>query len=67
MSAMDDFAQAYIRAIENREQLPARQAAEGAWYPGHPLKTVDAIEAEIIRRRAKDAQLIAQHEPRKAA
>ena len=60
MSAIDDFAQAYIRAIQDREQMTARQAAEAAWYPGHPLKTVDAIEAKIRARRAHDAQLIAQ-------
>lgn len=60
MSAIDDFAHAYVKAIEAREQLPARQAAEAAWYPGHPLKTVDAIEAKIRARRAADAQLIAQ-------
>lgn len=60
MSAIDDFAQAYVRAIEAREQLTAREAAEAAWYPGHPLGTVNAIEAKIRARRAEDAQLIAQ-------
>jgi hypothetical protein len=60
MSAIDDFTHAYIRAVEAREALPPREAAEGAWYPGHPLGTVDAIEAEIIQRRAEDAQLIGQ-------
>jgi hypothetical protein len=67
MSAIDDFAQAYVRAIEAREQLNAREAAEAAWYPGHPLKTVEAIEAKIRARRAADAQLIAQAETTKAA
>jgi hypothetical protein len=61
MSAIDDFARAYIRAIEARESLPAREAAEAAWYPGHPDKTVEAIEARIIQRRAEDALLIEQH------
>lgn len=60
MSAIDDFAQAYVRAIEAREQLTAREAAEAAWHPGHPLGTVNAIEAKIRARRAEDAQLIAQ-------
>lgn len=48
-----------LRAVEQRESLPAREAAESARYPGHPLGTVDAIEAEIRRRRAADAPLIA--------
>lgn len=60
MSAIDDFSQAYVKAIEAREQLTAREAAEAAWYPGHPLKTVEAIEARIRARRAADAVLIAQ-------
>lgn len=60
MSPIDDFANAYVKAIEAREQLNAREAAEAAWYPGHPLKTVEAIEAKIRARRAKDAALIAQ-------
>lgn len=60
MSAIDDFAKAYVRAIEAREQLDAHAAAEAAWYPGHPLKTVEAIEARIRARRAEDAALITQ-------
>ncbi|MFC1420814.1 hypothetical protein [Streptacidiphilus cavernicola] len=66
MSAMDDLAQAYIRAIEKRESLPAREAAEAAWYPGHRLGTVDDIEAAIIARRAEDAVLLAQPGHREA-
>jgi hypothetical protein len=57
---IDGIADALLRAVQQRESLPARQAAEGAWYPGHPLGTVEAIEAEIISRRAEDAELIAQ-------
>jgi hypothetical protein len=60
MSPVDDFAQAYVRAIEAREQMNAREAAEAAWYPGHPLGTVEAIEAKIRARRSADAALIAQ-------
>lgn len=37
-----------------------RAAAEAAWYPGHELGTVEAIEAAIIQRRTEDAQLIAR-------
>ena len=42
MSPLDEFDRAYMKAIEAREQLSAREAAEAAWYPGHPLKTVEA-------------------------
>lgn len=56
---LDGIAAAALRAIEHRESLPARQAAEDAWYPGHELGTVEAIEAEILQRRAEDAPLIA--------
>jgi hypothetical protein len=59
VSVIDDISAALVRAVEQREALPAREAAEAAWYPGHPLGTVDAIEAAIIRRRAEDAELIA--------
>lgn len=60
MSPLDEFDRAYMKAIEAREQLSAREAAEAAWYPGHPLKTVEAIEQKIRARRAEDAVLIAQ-------
>jgi hypothetical protein len=51
-----------------REQAIANAAAtlihdvavQAAWHPGHPLGTVDAIEAAIIQRRGEDAQLIAE-------
>lgn len=59
---IDGIAAALLRAVEQRESLPARQAAEGAWYPGHPLGTVDAIEAVIVQRRTEDAELIARIE-----
>lgn len=60
MSPVDEFDRAYMKAIEAREQLSAREAAEAAWYPGHPLGSVAAIEAKIRARRAEDAELIAQ-------
>ena len=41
-----------IRAVGRRAAMTPREAAEAAYYPGHPLGTVEAIEAEIIRRRA---------------
>lgn len=50
-----DVAEAVARGVAQRAALEAqspRAAAEAAWYPGHRLGTVEAIEAEIIRRRA---------------
>lgn len=35
-----------------RDALSPRAAAEAAFYPGHRLGSVDAIEALIIRQRA---------------
>ncbi|WP_055590411.1 hypothetical protein [Peterkaempfera griseoplana] len=40
---------AKIRA--QRDAKTPRQAAEDAWYPGHSLGSVEAIEALIIRQR----------------
>lgn len=45
-------AQALIDAVAERAARTPRQAAEAAFYPGHPLGSVEAIEAEIVRRRA---------------
>jgi hypothetical protein len=67
VSVIDDISAALVRAVEKREDLPAREAAEAAWYPGHPLGTVDAIEAAIIRRRTEDAELIAHMDNTRAA
>lgn len=63
----DGLAAALIRAVELRESMPARQAAEAAWYPGHRLGTVEAIEAVIRQRRAHDAPLIAERERQQAS
>lgn len=59
---IDGIAAAALRAIEHRESLPARQAAEAAWYPGHSLGSVEAIEAAIVQRRAEDAAYFAGQE-----
>lgn len=40
-----------IRGAVRRAAMNPREAAEAAYYPGHPLGTVEAIEAEITRRR----------------
>ncbi|MFM9566159.1 hypothetical protein [Streptomyces turgidiscabies] len=44
-----------VDAVLERASRTPREAAEAAWYPGHPLVSVDAIEAEIVRRRELDA------------
>jgi hypothetical protein len=40
-----------MKGAARRAAMTPREAAEAAYYPGHPLGTVEAIEAEIIRRR----------------
>jgi hypothetical protein len=47
-------AAALLDAVMERASRTPREAAEAAWYPGHRLGSVEAIEAEIIRRRAAD-------------
>ncbi|AQW55241.1 hypothetical protein ACIQPP_05320 [Streptomyces violaceusniger] len=49
--AMKAAAAALLDAVAERASRTPREAAEAAFYPGHPLGSVDAIEAEIIRRR----------------
>ncbi|MCU8589360.1 hypothetical protein [Streptomyces sp. A13(2022)] len=48
-------ADALVDAVAERAARTPREAAEAAYYPGHPLGTVDAIEAEIVRRRTAEA------------
>jgi hypothetical protein len=52
-----------IEARAERDALGPRAAAEAAWYPGHRLQTVDAIEALIIeqRRQAEEAWAAGTH------
>ncbi|MEV8124061.1 hypothetical protein AB0P07_08100 [Streptomyces sp. NPDC085944] len=47
-------AEALVDAVAERAARTPREAAEAAYYPGHPLGTVAAIEAEIRRRRAAE-------------
>lgn len=49
-------AAALVQAVAERASRTPREAAEAAYYPGHPLGSVEAIEAEIIRRRAVQAE-----------
>lgn len=48
-------ADALVDAVAERASRTPREAAEAAWYPGHRLGSVEAIEAEIARRRAVEA------------
>lgn len=50
-------AAALLDAVAEQAARTPREAAEAAWYPGHRLGSVEAIEAEIIRRRAADPAL----------
>ncbi|MCX5522269.1 hypothetical protein OG342_05220 [Streptomyces bobili] len=51
-------AAALLDAVAERASRTPREAAEAAWYPGHRLGSVEAIEAEIIRRRAADPAVV---------
>lgn len=44
-------AEALIDAVAERASRTPREAAIAAYYPGHRLGSVEAIEAKIIRRR----------------
>ncbi|WP_406337328.1 hypothetical protein [Streptomyces sp. NBC_00649] len=48
-------AAALIDAVTERATRTPREAAEAAYYPGHPLGSVEGIEAEIIARREREA------------
>ena len=58
--AIKNAARILIAGVAEQAARTPREAAEAAWYPFHPLGSVDAIEAVIIRRRAEDAELIRQ-------
>lgn len=47
-------AEALVDAVTERASRTPREAAEAAWYPGHPLGSIEAIEVEIVRRRAAE-------------
>lgn len=46
----------YAAARAHRDSLSPHDAAVEAWYPGHRLGTVEAIEEQIIRRRREAAE-----------
>lgn len=51
--AIRAFAEALVDAVAERASKTPEQAARDAWYPGHPLGTVDAIAAVIRERRER--------------
>ena len=53
--AIRTAADALVDAVAERAARTPREAAEAAFYPGHPLGSVEAIEAEIVRRRSAEA------------
>ncbi|MFF4403758.1 hypothetical protein [Streptomyces sp. NPDC001404] len=53
--AIRTAASALLDAVAERAARTPREAAQAAFYPGHPLGSVEAIEAEIIRRRECEA------------
>lgn len=54
-AAIRAAAEALVEAVAERAARTPRAAAEAAYYPGHPLGSVEAIEAEIISRREAEA------------
>lgn len=57
--AIDNAVRILIAGVALQASRSPREAAEAAWYPGHELGTVEAIEAEIVLMRAEDVELIA--------
>lgn len=49
-------AESLVDAVAERAARAPREAAEAAYYPGHPLGSVEAIEDEIIARRKAEAE-----------
>lgn len=52
-----------VEARIARDSLSPRAAAEAAYYPGHRLGSVEAIEALIVSQRAEAARLAAVELP----
>jgi hypothetical protein len=50
--AITALAEALVDAVRDRAAMNPRAAAEAAYYPWHPLGSVEAIEQRIIQRRA---------------
>lgn len=59
-TAIRAAAAALIEAVRVRASRTPHEAAVAAWYPGHPLGSVEAIERRIIADRAAQRQLAPQ-------
>lgn len=62
--ALDNAAAIIADAVTQQAAMTPRQQAEGAWYRGHPLGTVDAIEQAVIARRKRHAAILADRDRR---
>lgn len=51
--AIQSAGQILAMARAKRDALSPQEAAEAAWYSGHPLGSVDAIRSLIIEQRAE--------------
>lgn len=45
-----------IGGVKLRASMTPRAAAEAAWYPGHRLGSIEAIERHITERRARSVE-----------
>lgn len=61
--AIQAAGQILAMARAKRDSLSPQAAAEAAWYPSHPLGSVEAIEALIIKQRAEAVRLAAVELP----
>lgn len=58
-AAVQAAAAALADAVAERAARSPHAAAVAAYYPGHPLGSVAAIEAQIVRRRQVTAAPLA--------
>jgi hypothetical protein len=65
--ALANFAAAFLRGAQLRMAMTPREAAEAAWYAGHPYGSVDAIEQAITARRQRHAASLATRDAEKAS
>ncbi|MEZ0090064.1 hypothetical protein [Streptacidiphilus sp. EB129] len=60
--AIQRAAQILAETVRQQAEMTPRQQAEAAWYPGHPLGSIEAIEQAVIERRQRHASLIARRD-----
>lgn len=64
--AIANAARILVQAVRMQAAMTPREQAEGAWYPGHPLGTVEAVEQAVIERRARHTAILAARDAEKA-